>query len=92
MLEEYLIENTTSKEKIEKLEKKILRLERAKNLLIRENRSLVLQQNKIINSKLEVIEAYLINRFRKVNSVETKLELKKLLDAIKEERNLLNEK
>ena len=92
MLEEYLIENTTSQERIEKLEKKILRLERDKNLLIKENRSLVLQQNKTINSKLEVIEAYLINRFRKVNSVETKLELKKLLDAIKEERNLLNEK
>ena len=92
MLEEYLIENTTSKERIEKLEKKILRLERDKKLLIKENRSLVLQQNKKINSKLEVIEAYLINRFRKVNSVETKLELKKLLDAIKEERNLLNEK
>ncbi len=92
MLEEYLIENTTSQERIEKLEKKILRLERDKNLLIKENRSLVLQQNKTINSKLEVIEAYLINRFRKVNSVETKLELKKLFIAIKEERNLLNEK
>ena len=92
MLEEYLIENTTSQERIEELEKKILRLERDKNLLIKENRSLVLQQNKIINSKLEVIEAYLINRFRKVNSVETKLELKKLFIAIKEERNLLNEK